>query len=261
MAISEKRYYDEFTATVYDQEYSISGEEILFYIDLARQTKEPILELGCGTGAILLPLAERGFSVVGVDSSKFMLSVLRKKIKEKKTVKRERITLFESKMEEFKTQQQFGLIIIANNTFLHLDNLAKVQLLKNLPRLLAPDGLIVIDIFNPRAKGILLNDLYYMRGYPVFYKDKMYLVNAYTRHRPKEQELIVMKEYIRVNEYGVSNEDSIRTSFKLHYLFKEQFENLVKTSGKLKINSIFGSYQKAIYTEKSDRMIFVLTQE
>ena len=261
MAIFRKRYYDEFTAAVYDQEYSVNKKEMLFYIDLANQMGDPILELGCGTGAILLPLADRGFSVVGVDSSKFMLNVLREKIEEMKNRKNLKITLVESRMEEFETRQQFKLIIIANNTFLHLNTHAKVQLLKKLPHLLSPNGLIIIDIFSPQAKGSLLSDLYYMRGYPVFYKDEMYLVNAYTKHRPKEQELIVMKEYIRVNEYGMTNENSFRTSFKLYYLFKEQFENLVMTAGKLKIKSIFGNYQKNVYTKKSYRMIFVLTQE
>ena len=261
MTIFEKEYYDEFTAAVYDQEYSVNDEEILFYLDLAEQVGDPILELGCGTGVILLPLAKRGFSVVGVDSSEFMLNELEKKIKTIHDRNNLKITLIEAKMEEFKIQRQFKLILIANNTFLHLNNFGKVQLLKRLPHLLSLNGLVIIDIFNPRAKELLLNDLYYMRGYPVFYKGEMYLVNAYTRHLSKEQELIVMKEYSQVNDYEVSNNNSFRTSFKIHYLFKEQFEDLVKSVNNLKIKSIFGNYQKNTYSENSQRMIFVLTRE
>ena len=259
MNSSQEHYYDEFTAAVYDQEYSVNKEEILFYMNIAEHTGGPILELGCGTGAILLPLVEKGFTVVGVDSSEFMLNVLKRKIERVNNKNKLKITLFKSRMEDFETSHQFNLIIIANNTFLHLNQFEKMHLLKKLPRLLSPEGIAVIDIFNPNRNELLLTDLYYMRGYPVFYKDNMYLVNASTRHVSSEQKLIIQKEYHQVSEFGVLNEEPFRTSFELFYLSKEQFEKLVKSIGTLKIQAIYGNYQKARYTEKSQRMIFILT--
>ena len=171
------------------------------------------------------------------------------------------IILFQSKMEDFKVSQQFRLIIIANNTFLHLKTPQKKQLLKKLPQLLSPDGLAVIDIFNPNSGKLLLTDLYYMRGYPVFYGDNMYLVNSSTKHVSNEQKLIIRKEYHQVGKFGVLNEESFRTAFELFYLSKEQFEKMVKNTGNLKIQAIYGNYQKARYTEKSQRMIFILTHK
>src|SRR5262245_36074593 len=50
-----------------------------FYLALARETGGPVLELGCGTGRILLPIARSGIECVGLDASKAMLDVLRSK--------------------------------------------------------------------------------------------------------------------------------------------------------------------------------------
>ena len=47
--------------------------DIAFLIDQARQTGGSVLELACGTGRVLWPMAEAGFEVVGLDRSEFML--------------------------------------------------------------------------------------------------------------------------------------------------------------------------------------------
>jgi ubiquinone/menaquinone biosynthesis C-methylase UbiE len=57
----------------YDLEHLGDSDDIDFYVSLARKLKpRRILELGCGTGRITLPLAEEGarlgFEVVGLDS-------------------------------------------------------------------------------------------------------------------------------------------------------------------------------------------------
>ena len=51
-----------------------------FYLELAREYGGPVLELGCGTGRITLPLARQGVDVTGMDASRAMLEVLRAKL-------------------------------------------------------------------------------------------------------------------------------------------------------------------------------------
>src|SRR5206468_13039675 len=45
-----------------------------FWRDVAVNARGPVLELGCGTGRISLPLARAGVSVIGVDRSEHMLA-------------------------------------------------------------------------------------------------------------------------------------------------------------------------------------------
>ena len=57
--------YDQI-AHYYDLTHADLTEDIDFILDLARQSNGPILELGCGSGRLLLPLARAGFMTVGV---------------------------------------------------------------------------------------------------------------------------------------------------------------------------------------------------
>lgn len=78
-------YEDAYQRTIarnYDAEYAVirdpSGDRA-FYADRARETGGPVLELACGTGRVLLPIAREGIPCVGLDLSTAMLDVLRAK--------------------------------------------------------------------------------------------------------------------------------------------------------------------------------------
>lgn len=66
-------------APVYDQ-WGEMTEDVPFYVELAREAEEPIVELGVGTGRIAVPVAgETGKRVIGIDNSTAMLDVGRKR--------------------------------------------------------------------------------------------------------------------------------------------------------------------------------------
>ena len=71
--------YDAF-ARFYDLDTAEITEDLAFWLNLARRTGGPILEVAAGTGRVLLPLARAGFSIVGVDLSGPMLEVARAKV-------------------------------------------------------------------------------------------------------------------------------------------------------------------------------------
>ncbi len=52
---------------IYDLENAAFEPDGLFYLSLARETGGPLLELGCGTGRIAIPLAKEGFDVTGLE--------------------------------------------------------------------------------------------------------------------------------------------------------------------------------------------------
>jgi SAM-dependent methyltransferase len=60
----------------YDDWAAEMTEDVPFYVDLARDATEPILELGVGTGRVAIPIArETGKRVIGIDRSRAMLAV------------------------------------------------------------------------------------------------------------------------------------------------------------------------------------------
>ena len=53
----------------YDLEHASFDADLELYRNVAAAVGDPILELGCGSGRVLVPLAEMGFRVTGLDSS------------------------------------------------------------------------------------------------------------------------------------------------------------------------------------------------
>ena len=74
--------WDEY-APFYDWENArtVGRRDIPFWVDLAARTGGPVLELGCGTGRVSLPVARRAERFVGIDRSPAMLDRLRRRLR------------------------------------------------------------------------------------------------------------------------------------------------------------------------------------
>src|SRR5260370_27725339 len=60
-------------ARIYDPWSRSVTEDVPFYLEEARRSGGPVVELGVGTGRIAVPIACEGIQVIGVDSSRAML--------------------------------------------------------------------------------------------------------------------------------------------------------------------------------------------
>lgn len=73
--------WDEY-APFYDWENArtVGRRDVAFWRSLARRTGGPVLELGCGTGRVVLPLVRAGVPIVGIDRSQAMLARARQRL-------------------------------------------------------------------------------------------------------------------------------------------------------------------------------------
>ncbi len=94
--------------------------DVSFFVDLARQARGPVLELGCGTGRVLIPAARAGVEITGVDLSPQMLAVCDRKLQDESQPVRSRVRLVESDMQRFELSQKFALVTIPFRPFQHL---------------------------------------------------------------------------------------------------------------------------------------------
>src|SRR5207248_1005775 len=60
-------------AELYDPWSASVVEDVAFYLEEARRSGGPVIELGVGTGRIAVPIAADGIRIIGVDSSRGML--------------------------------------------------------------------------------------------------------------------------------------------------------------------------------------------
>jgi len=132
---------------------------VQFHSDLAKKCgSNDILDIGCGTGATLLPLIQAGYRVIGVDVSEAMLSVLRRKLAALGPDARQRATLVCSSMTNFHLSTTASLAIIPRSGFLHLLTVEEQeQALRNIGEHLDAGGVLSFNTFDPSYALISAN--------------------------------------------------------------------------------------------------------
>jgi SAM-dependent methyltransferase len=125
--------------------------DVGFYVDDAKAAGGRVLEVGCGTGRILLPIARAGCTITGIDGSKQMLERCRVNLAAEPAAVQSRIQLAQHDMRDFSLAERFALIIAPFRVVQHLTTIDdQLQFLATVARHLAPQGRVVFDVFNPR---------------------------------------------------------------------------------------------------------------
>ena len=137
-------------AEIYDAVYA-DVDDAAFWRGMAEgAVAGPLLELGCGTGRVLIPLARAGFEMTGLDLSPQMLEVCRAKLADEPEDVRRRVTLVTGDMTSFELDGRFAAIFCAFNSFHHLRTIEQqMGCLERCRRHLLPGGVLVLDLFNP----------------------------------------------------------------------------------------------------------------
>src|SRR5438477_475778 len=127
------------------------GPDVEWFSGLARRTGGPILELGCGTGRITVPIAQDGHHIVGLDRSAAMLERAERRARRANV----EIRWVEGDMRAFSFNEAFALVFVALNSFLMLDPNDRWSCLARVREHLAPRGRVAIDVFQPDPEVVV----------------------------------------------------------------------------------------------------------
>jgi len=134
----------------YDLEYADYDDDVSWYVDLARRAGGPVLELGCGTGRLTVPLAESGVAVHGVDSSAAMLVGLENKLRALPTAVRWRVRHEQRDFRTLEGPPRYPLVLLPFNTIHHCRDGADVKAVFDaVRRVLLPTGTFAMDCYLP----------------------------------------------------------------------------------------------------------------
>ena len=149
--------YEEyaFIADLYDHVVPYrERQDVAFFVEAAQESGGPVLEIGCGTGRILIPTARAGVEVVGLDLSPHMLQVCRERVQRESEDVQSRIQLVQADMRSFSLAQSFKLVTTPFRPF-HLTTVDdQLSCLVNIHRHLVEDGRLILDIFNPSLEAL-----------------------------------------------------------------------------------------------------------
>lgn len=246
----------EMIAEYYDLEFADFTADVEVYLAFAQRTGEPILEVGCGTGRLLLPLAQAGYQVDGVDRSPAMLARAAERLK---AAGLQSVRLFQTDAEDLHqlSDHTYRLAIVALNGFLHLpDRAAQQRALAELHRVLQTGGLLLLDVLHPTPHQLraLEQPLAWDASWDLPDGSRLDRFTSRTVH-PAEQMIVTTLFYDRTDKTtGQVTRQVAR--YILRYVHRFELELLLELAG-FAIEAIYGSYELEPLSDESPQMLVV----
>jgi SAM-dependent methyltransferase len=245
-------FYRERTAVYYDEQSTGLPGDAAFYVEEARRAGSPVLELGCGTGRILIPIAEAGVEIVGLDASRVMLDIAREKLIRLGAGTRNRIELVEGDMRDFALERRFRLILIPFRAFLHLLTSAdQRRALHTIREHLTDDGRLVFNIFDPRIEiigaysGPLGGALKKLGEFTHARTGNQVIVWDTRRYDSLNQVVHEDRIYEEINAHGQTVARTHAT-LTLRYLYRYEMQYLLELCG-FEVESLYGDFERGAF--------------
>jgi SAM-dependent methyltransferase len=248
-------------ADLYDHVVPYAGRsDVDFFVELSRTSGGPVLELGSGTGRVLIPTARAGVDIVGVDASPGMLRICRERMAREPEQVRARIELVQGDMRQFDLGRQFALVTLPFRPFQHLTTVSdQLACLASIHRHLAPDGRLALDLFNPSLEALVQANLGEEMG------EEPEFTMADGRRVVRRHRFVARDRFNQVNSveliYYVTHADGRQErlvhGFDMRYLFRFEAEHLLARAGFV-VEALYADYDRSPFGSKEPgELIFV----
>ncbi|MDZ5710703.1 class I SAM-dependent methyltransferase [Jeotgalibacillus haloalkalitolerans] len=236
---------------LYDKENESYLPELPLLIKWASKKSGTIIDLACGTGRVTIPLAEKGFRVMGIDVHNGMLE----KAQKKSTVAGVNIDWLQEDCTNLNLEMKSPLIYTVGNSFQHfLTNEAQDGLLVSVNRHLEEGGIFIFGTRFPGSEELLQPST---EEYWRTYQNGEYKVDVSTISHYDALEQI--QHYTTIRKYKhVSDEivDEKRTNISLRYVFPKEMERLLSVQG-FEVLDVYEDWKETPVSNDSYEMIYV----
>lgn len=250
-----------FVAEFYDHVVPYSTRpDIGFYVQAAREYGGPVLELGCGTGRVLIPTARAGIDVSGLDASERMLATCRARLESEPPEVRRRTGLYHADIRDFDLGCRFHLITLPFRPFQYLLTVEEqLACLAALRRHLEPSGWLVFDLFNPSVYTLArpVNATDTDEEPPFTHPDGRTVIR---RNRILERTLsdqtFAGELVYHVTHPGGQTEHLVH-QYRFRYLFRFEAEHLLARAG-FSVEHVYSGFDRSPYgSQYPGELIFV----
>lgn len=248
--------HDPFTAIApfYDLDFEDYYDDVSFYQSLAEYHGDTVLELGCGTGRVAVPLAQSGLKVTGVDINDAMLAVAKKRMGSRRG-----LTLKRGDMTTLDLKQTFALVTVPLGGVQHLATLEDVTAaIAVLARHLEPGGVAVVDIeaphrddYDPTPQPLVEH---WTKPWGQGQVSKLVSVEA----RPSESIKDITWHFDVASKTGALSR--ITTSFTFRTITLGEVTLAGRLAG-LRMVAAFGDYEFTPFGDDSERLVVLLQHE
>ncbi|MCU0498461.1 MAG: class I SAM-dependent methyltransferase [Anaerolineae bacterium] len=243
-------------ARYYDAENTDKMDDVDFYLQLAEDHGGPILDVGCGTGRVLFPLARAGYTVHGIDNEQSMLERAESTLTQEPAL-RQKITLHHADALTYAMPVKFKLTLVPYNGLMHFhDQAAQLKVLQQLRQWTQADGRLVLDL--PNA-----GDVFASQDTEAITLERTFL-EPETGHMVMQQSVSYLdraSQLLRVTWIydEITADGTVKRTFAplvLYYYFFNELNLLLKLSG-FEVDEVYGDLNFGDFGDGSERMIVI----
>ena len=246
--------FDDF-AKYYDIDSGLETADIPFFVALARRHGGPVLEIGCGTGRVLVPLARAGFDVVGVDISPAMIAAARAKVDAAGVGGRVRLVQADARALDLGENARFPFAFIALNSFMHfVVESDQEEALHAVHEHLRPGGLLVLDLPNPEPTLLGEGDGALVHEWTRVYPGTGNPVMKFRTQRVDTAEQLLDLQFIYDEIRPGGELLRMALPFQLRYFHRRELALLLEKCG-FAVEAIYGSHELDEYGADSLKLI------
>jgi SAM-dependent methyltransferase len=244
--------YDGYTFVAELYDYVVpyrERQDVAFYVEAAKASGGPVLEIGCGTGRVLIPTARAGVPIVGLDLSPRMLDICRGRLEQEPEEVRSWAELVQADMRAFDLGRTFRLVTTPFRPFQHLTTVEdQLACLRCIHRHLPGGGRLILDLFNPSLEMLVADNLGQELG------DEPEFTMPDGRRVVRRNRIVARDLFNQVNQaeliYYVTHRDG-RTerlvhAFAMRYLFRFEAEHLLARSG-FELEHVYADFDQNPY--------------
>lgn len=242
-------------AHYYDAENTDMDDDIPFYLQLADEYDGPLLDVGCGTGRVMFPLAQAGYEIHGIDNEQAMLDRAKELLDQQPQIKPLVHFHYGDVTTYSDMKQTFALTLVPYNGLMHfLDQEQQIKVLRQLRQWTRDDGMLVLDlpnagpIFGSQDTEALTLDRTFLEPQ----SGNMVMQQSVSVLDRTEQLMRITWIYDEITADGTLKRTY--APLVLYYYFLSEIRLLLKLTG-FEVQQVFGDLDFGEHSDASDRMI------
>ncbi len=242
-------------ARFYDAENKGKDDDVALYLEAAaEENAKTILEVGCGTGRVMMPLADKGYVVHGVDNSEAMLEIA-ERYRAQSPQRQANMILHQADVNSVQFDQKFDMVLLSYNALMHFHGAeAQMNVMARLREWVNEDGLLIIDL--PNAGEVFAtqetNALTFERTFLEPLSGHMVMQMSYSYLDRTSQIFRVTWVYDEITSDGTVKRTS--APLVLYYYFYPEVRHLLSRNG-FEVEAVYGDTEYQPFEDGCERML------